>query len=283
MATVSEISDPYANFLLAPRAGDGVCQRCFNLTDGYELCFACEHGGDSIDIVAPISYSVAGEQLHHALASYKRLSVGWTRTLTRQLAAVLWRHLAVHERCVAQAAGVERFTRVTFVPSSTASRNPPHPLEEIVARLVAPTRERYAPLLRRTAHPVPLHSFSADRFAATTELGGEPVLLIDDTWTTGANAQSAAATLKKAGSGPIATVVIGRHLNRDWGENDRRLRTLPAPFDWNRCACCAPRPDPPERPAASLHGRHLAATWEAAPSSAPPDVEHATPILPGDR
>jgi hypothetical protein len=74
--------------------------------------------------------------------------------------------------------------------------------------------------------------------AATGALDGEPVLLIDDTWTTGASAQSAAATLKKAGSGPVAAVVIGRHLNRDWGENDRRLRSLPTPFDWNRCAHC---------------------------------------------
>ena len=262
MATVTALSDPYGNFMLMPRAGDGVCRRCFNLTDGYELCFACEHGGNSIDAVAPISYSVAGEQLHHALAGYKRGSMRWMRTLTRQLAAVLWRHLARHEACVARAVGTEHFPLVTIVPSGTASRNPPHPLEEIVGEMVQPTRERYAPLLRRTARPVPLHSFSADRFAATTELSGEPVLLIDDTWTTGASAQSAAATLKKAGAGPIAAVVIGRHLNRDWGENDRRLRALPTPFDWSRCVCCPP------------------ATQVA---SAPPGVEHAAPVVPGDR
>jgi predicted amidophosphoribosyltransferase len=267
MATVTALSDPYGNFLLAPRPGDGVCRRCFNLTDGYDLCFACEHGGDSIDVIAPISYSVAGEQLHHALAGYKRGSMDWMGTLTRQLAAVLWRHLAVHEACIARSAGVARFAQVTTVPSGTARRNPPHPLEEIVARLVEPTRERYVQLLRRTAHPVPVHSFSADRFAPASELNGEPVLLIDDTWTTGASAQSAAATLKKAGAGPVAVVVIGRHLNRDWGQNDRRLASLPAPFDWNRCVCCPPEPEPDM----------------TAPESVPPDVEHPAPVLPGDR
>jgi predicted amidophosphoribosyltransferase len=267
MPTVVELSDPYANFMLGPRAGDGVCRRCFNLTDGYELCYACEHGGDSIDVVAPISYSVAGEQLHHALAGYKRLPADWARTLTCQLAAVLWRHLAQHERCLASAAGVERFTRVTVVPSGTASRTSQHPLQEIVSGLVEPTRGRYTPLLRRTAHPVSLHSFSPDRFAATSALSGEAVLLIDDTWTTGASAQSAAATLKKAGSGPIAAVVIGRHLNRDWGENDRRLRALQTPFDWSRCVCCATEIEP-HPPAAS---------------SAPPGVEYPAPVLPGDR
>jgi adenine/guanine phosphoribosyltransferase-like PRPP-binding protein len=85
---------------------------------------------------------------------------------------------------------------------------------------------------------VSLHAFSAERFAATRSLSGEPVLLLDDTWTTGASAQSAAATLKKAGSGPIAAVVIGRHLNRDWGDNDRRLRALGGRFDWSRCPYC---------------------------------------------
>jgi hypothetical protein len=38
--------------------------------------------------------------------------------------------------------------------------------------------------------------------------------------------------------------VIGRHLNREWRQNDRRLRELVRPFDWTRCALCF---DPAER------------------------------------
>ena len=64
------------------------------------------------------------------------------------------------------------------------------------------------------------------------------MLLIDDTWTTGASAQSAAAALKAAGA-DRAAVVIGRHLNREWHENDRRLRGIARPFDWGTCALCA--------------------------------------------
>jgi hypothetical protein len=240
MATVAELTAPYGNLLLAPRPGPGVCRTCFNLTDGYDLCYACAHGGDSIDVVAPISYSVAGEQLHHALAAYKRSTAPWTRELRYQLAAVLWRHLARHERCVTRAAGIgaDKFPLVTTVPSGQHRREVPHPLDPIVSELVGPTRGRSTSLLRRTERAVALHSFSPDRFAATRALAGEPVLLIDDTWTTGASAQSAAATLKKAGAGPVAALVLGRHLNRDWSENDRRLRALPTPFDWDRCAYC---------------------------------------------
>ena len=67
------------------------------------------------------------------------------------------------------------------------------------------------------------------------------MLLIDDTWTTGASAQSAAAALKQAGAGAVVALVIGRHLKRDWHENDRRLRGIARPFDWCRCAFCAER------------------------------------------
>jgi orotate phosphoribosyltransferase len=83
-------------------------------------------------------------------------------------------------------------------------------------------------------------TFDSGKFDAVRSLDGEPVLLIDDTWTTGASAQSAAAALLRAGAGPVAAVVIGRHLNRGWHENDRRLRVDARPFEWGRCALCAP-------------------------------------------
>ena len=73
------------------------------------------------------------------------------------------------------------------------------------------------------------------------------MLLIDDTWTTGASAQSAAAALKAAGAGATASIVIGRHLNREWHENDRRIRGIARPFDWSRCALCAERKSGPRR------------------------------------
>ena len=75
--------------------------------------------------------------------------------------------------------------------------------------------------------PLQPHRFDVDRYEPTARLTAEPVLLIDDTWTTGANAQSAAAALKRAGAGPVAAVVIGRHLNRRWGSNDSQLNGLP--------------------------------------------------------
>jgi len=101
---------------------------------------------------------------------------------------------------------------------------------------VLPTRDRFARLLTRSDAAVDDRTISAEKYRAACTLSGEPVLLVDDTWTTGANAQSAAATLRDAGAGSIALVVIGRHIRRDWEDNDQRLRGLPRPFDWEDCA-----------------------------------------------
>jgi orotate phosphoribosyltransferase len=73
------------------------------------------------------------------------------------------------------------------------------------------------------------------KFSPTRDLLGESVLLIDDTWTSGANAQSAAGALKSAGAGAVAVLVIGRHVNEDYRNNAARLRSLPRPFNWDVC------------------------------------------------
>jgi hypothetical protein len=134
---------------------------------------------------------------------------------------------------------VDGFDLVTTVPSSDAGRDEAHPLHQLVGGLVKPLRPRYERLLRRTDTAVTAHRFNAERYRASGDLGGRTVLLIDDTWTTGANAQSAAAALKAAGAERVAALVIGRYVNREWGHNDRQLRGLPQPFDWGRCALCA--------------------------------------------
>jgi hypothetical protein len=240
MPSVRELSAQCENFMLAPRLGPGVCRQCFNLTDGYERCYACAHGQGSLDVVAPISYSVAHEQLHHALASYKRLTGDVARRLGLQLAAVLWRYLDEHEVCLARAAGTDGFSRVTTVPSGDRERDESHPLRWIVGEVVGPTRRRHERLLWRSDAEVAARSIDPNKYIAGRPLPGESILLIDDTWTTGANAQSAAAALKAAGAGPIAAVVIGRHVSRDWRQNDRQLRALAQPFDWTHCVVCAP-------------------------------------------
>jgi predicted amidophosphoribosyltransferase len=236
MPAVGELTAPAANYLLNPRPGPGLCRVCCNLTDGFVRCYACGSVESQLAAVAPISYSFAGGQLHHALAGYKRTTGAASRRMSVELAAITWRFLAEHESCVARAAGVDGFTVVTTVPSGERRRDEHHPLRRIVAELCGPTRARYERLLLRSQAEVEDRAFSAEKYEPLRNLHGESVLLIDDTWTTGTNAQSAAAALRAAGGGEIGVVAIGRYLNREWHRNERRLRAMPRPFDWETCA-----------------------------------------------
>lgn len=239
MATVTDLTDRVAPFLLPPRSGRDVCHDCFNFTRGYRRCFACASGEQHLAAVVPISYSVGDGHLHRTLADYKRRDGLIAERATRELASVLSRFLQRHEGCVAAAAGVARFELVATVPSGDRERDERHPLRRIVGELVGPTHGRYERVLRRTDHLAAPRRFDGQRYESCRRLDGARVLLIDDTWTTGASAQSAAAALHAAGAQTVAAVVVGRYLNPRWHENSRRVAELDGCFDWDRCVICA--------------------------------------------
>jgi predicted amidophosphoribosyltransferase len=83
----------------------------------------------------------------------------------------------------------------------------------------------------------PSHTLAADRYRATRVLRGDPaVLLIDDTWTTGGNAQSAALALRAAGAAKVAVVVIGRHFDRGFRNCESYYQQAKAvKFTWDSC------------------------------------------------
>lgn len=220
---------------LSPESEE-VCEVCLTFTNpGYDTCFRCGHTRRFADAVLPISYSQHGHQLHDALRSYKRSHLEEVRRKHRhELAAVLWRFLRDHEKCLANRVGVTAFETVTTVPSSNQS----HPLPRVAGGIVIGTSERYAETLRRSSKEVEDRVVDPEKYEPVGKVSGS-VLLIDDTWTSGASAQSAAGALKQAGSGPVGVVVIGRHMNDDPGTTKkRRLEELTAPFDWTHCAYC---------------------------------------------
>ena len=237
MATVTELSDPYANFMLSPRppAAPDVCSVCLTFTEGWSTCYPCGHQARFADAVLPISYSVAFGQLHTALQQYKRGYPSAARQFQIQLAAVLWRFVSLHE-------GASHAASVS--PASTSSRPSRRAAFNATRTTLfagwvvrsSHTRERHRRLLMRSGTPVAERAVDPGKFNPTADLEGEAVLLIDDTWTTGASVQSAAAALKTAGAGPVGVVVIGRHINDDYGANARRLKELSRPFEWKRCA-----------------------------------------------
>lgn len=240
------LSAPYAAFMRNPvAAGPGVCRTCRTfVARRTQECATCRGLPPCLDAVVAVSYSVGGGRLHRELRGYKDDPCEAARdAFTGGLAAVLDRFLTVHERCAAAAAGVSSFALVTTVPSHTrrgdAARGR---LREIVGRRCPQTASRYLRLLAPVeAARESDHRWRAGRFKAVRSLAGADVLLIDDTWTTGASAQSAAHALVQAGARRVALVVIGRHVNREHAHNARRLAELP-PFAWESCAACSVAP-----------------------------------------
>ncbi|MGW0705918.1 hypothetical protein ACWD4G_08115 [Streptomyces sp. NPDC002643] len=187
------------------------------------------------DAVVPVSLALKGEQYANELWRYKNTAGPQQQYFRMGLAAVLWRFLTLHEGCVAGHRAIPGFDIVTTVPSTSGRTN--HPLRTMVADMIGPTRERHRDLLAAAPDASALgRTASPTRYSASA-LWGENVLLIDDTWTTGHHAQSAATALKAAGAGGVAVVVLGRHLNTSYGETathvqQARLRR----FSWGACA-----------------------------------------------
>jgi hypothetical protein len=238
VATVQDLSDPYAHFMLnpLPPSSADVCEICTTFTDGFPTCYPCGHNAAEADAVLPISYSVHFGQLHTSLAGYKRGTGRTAVQLRLQLGAVLWRFLDEHEQCLADAVGVDGFQIVTTVPSGSTKRDQTHPLPTIVGELVEPTRDRYERLLQRSVFDVADRTVDLRKYEPLRRLDGASVLLVDDTWTTGASVQSAAWQLKWSGAGAVGVIVIGRHVNEGYSNNAERLSALPRPFDWTICA-----------------------------------------------
>lgn len=108
----------------------------------------------------------------------------------------------------------------------------------MVGTIIGQTKNRFQPLLTLAeGGAAPSHTLAADRNRAAHSLRGDPaVLLIDDTWTSGGNAQSATLALRQAGASKVAIVVIGRHFDRNFQDcEDYYLQARKREFTWVTC------------------------------------------------
>src|SRR5205823_4553183 len=111
--------------------------------------------------------------------------------------------------CFGAIAGLAVSRRV-IVPSLT-SRPGVHPMMSLAWDLGL-ARE---PLLVAALDAPCDRALAADKFTtpSSADVSGRHVLVIDDVWTTGSNAQSAALTLRKAGAAAVSVLVVARWLD----------------------------------------------------------------------
>jgi hypothetical protein len=157
--------------------------------------------------VAPVAYAVKGSPLARDLWLYKAGRPG-SGVAGSRLLLLLLAFLHDHGSRVWRQAGMARPSHACVVPSGRG-RPGPHPLQALGAPYLALPWVTVCP---RPGGDPWARSLDADRFRAGPEATGAEVLLLDDTWASGASAQSAAVALKQAGARTVAVVVIGRHV-----------------------------------------------------------------------
>lgn len=148
--------------------------------------------------------------------------------------ALLGRFLLEHGSALAgRVGGVDA---VVVVPST--DRPPPHPLTEVVdsLRLDVPT----VGLLRRGPGVLGFRRPAVDGYQVISRSPAH-VLLLDDVYTTGARANSAAYALETAGHRVAGLLVIARRVNPDFHERARALwdAQSAAPYDWTKSPALA--------------------------------------------
>lgn len=98
---------------------------------------------------------------------------------------------------------------LVVVPSTR--RPPPHPLQIVVESLDIGLDVN--PVVQRTPVPLGFREASAEAYEASGAVRGDRILLLDDVYTSGARAQSAAAALEIAGAQVVSLAVLGRRIN----------------------------------------------------------------------
>jgi hypothetical protein len=231
---------------VAPPAGQASCVVCRGpVRPGYARCYQCGlhrrwvttsraaagPGRDLLaDAVVPICYAVKGTDYAAALWRYKSWPAPSASART-VLLALLLAFLNDHGGCVWRCAGMPFPDLLAVVPTGFG-RPGPHPLLGLVS-----------PYLRLPLIPLAIRpgeqgrDLRVDRFVVGRPATGASVLLLDDSWVSGASAQSAAAALKLAGARRVATVLLGRHINpADPGAGPFAARLPVRPYDPSSCA-----------------------------------------------
>jgi phosphoribosylpyrophosphate synthetase len=169
----------------------------------------------------------------HTLRHYKDSPSEDARTrFGDQVAATLARFLGLHRSCIETALG-SPLTGVSTVPSS-GSRSGTHPLEAAVRRVSSIGNLNTIPLRRGSA--LTTHNSASDAgYEVVDDATGHHILLIDDTFTTGARSQSAASALGLAGASSVAVLAIGRVIDPTWNDACAEIWSKRHPFDFGVC------------------------------------------------
>lgn len=217
MPTALEVLEPLRKGLVpVPATQPGVCSTCHSsCAYNFDCCFPCNEAVQRVNAheVIPVSLSVARGLLHRHLRGYKDDPRPDVRDrMTLRLAGLLAVFVANHRACIGD------YDTIALVPSKSRVA-----MEAVINRIPS-LADAFVPTLSVNLG-YETRDLDPDRFNMLRSVAGEHVLLIDDTFTTGASVFSAGAQLKEHGA-TVTTVVLGRHVNPEYGPSRELLAWL---------------------------------------------------------
>jgi hypothetical protein len=232
MADARELILPLRGALIPVPAQpqEGVCSTCHSSASvGFPRCYPC-HDAAWVDPpeILPITLSLHGGLIHDHLRNYKDGRTAPVRDrMGLRLAGLLATFMAGHARCIGE------WDYATCVPSTHRIA-----LRSVMSR-VQLFAGRYRQVLVTRPHAGD-RALDPDQFTIAGGVSDDRILLLDDTFVSGAKLFSAAAALRQHGASVVGPVVIGRHIQRTWGPSANLLSWIEKrPWDESRCARCA--------------------------------------------
>ncbi len=229
-----------------PVQGPNICKICHGFAAGrHSLCLSCSkiqlRLGHSLTRVIPMTLSAprldgrapstarsSVSELYNVLRCYK-----WELPEERllynrvRLASLLVAYLSLHSSCIAQEFG-KLWDLIAIVPSSKGRKNT-HPLQQVLQHFEL-IGSKFSPIVEAGTEHLNHNMASRDGFKATIETRAiRPckILLIDDTYVTGARAQSAASCLGNCGFNVMAIIAFTRVVNPSFSKGHGDY--------WRRC------------------------------------------------
>ena len=225
-----------------------MCGICCGPSGPHAVCFACRRVGRRLGLalapVFPVRLCPLPGPLYTVLMGYKESPVREARRrFGPMVRALVAEFVSSHARCLVAVAGGTSDLALP-VPSSARPAGSPLCGVDGLASACATLGDWMPHVLARAEAPVG-HMRPARRAfevpaALAPAVAGRCAVLLDDTYVSGARAQSAAAALRRAGARSVVIVVLGRVLRPDRSAEHAAFleRHRCAAVTAGRPACC---------------------------------------------
>lgn len=216
------MSDVQAHLTMPPRAGKEVCANCRSWrSEKFAVCWNCQSAIDRFGVATPVlavSLYSKPSQLRDWLTHYKEGRGGVIYDYGDSLREVISDFLLAYGAAIHEDFGPIDYAAP--IPSGGSAEGAVSDLFKPSAPLLAPLRPTLEFEPEATAKSG-THDHSW--FKVTRSVQGDRVVLVDDVYTSGARAQSAAAALRRSGAEVKLAFVTGRRINPDFTREARRL------------------------------------------------------------